>query len=236
MPPPKQPFMGFGSTFNGGSKKPTLKPAEKLVYDVIKGKGDMGMWLADIKTETKIPQPIVTKAIKNLTQYNLIKDVVHVRLKGRKMYMASEFEPAAEVSGGAWYSDGALDSEFVETLMKTIFNYIGRSNYATVDMIKEYVKNTGIFKMDFTTKQIIDILYSMILEKQIEKSRSNGDVEFGSIQIGKECYRLLNKQETLVGNGFTSVPCGVCPSLKDCSPNGKISPATCVYFDKWLSF
>ncbi|KAL0019133.1 hypothetical protein WJX79_006207 [Trebouxia sp. C0005] len=31
-------------------------------------------------------------------------------------------------------------------------------------------------------------------------------------------------------------PCGVCPVFNECTPDGPISPATCVYFQQWLEF
>lgn len=67
-------------------------------------------------------------------------------------------------------------------------------------------------------------------------------------------YSLAKKIS--VPDAFTATPCGVCPvrslatlvrcpALKtflfvqvfdDCTPTGVISPATCVYLDKWLEF
>lgn len=35
---------------------------------------------------------------------------------------------------------------------------------------------------------------------------------------------------------FTSIPCGVCPVIDQCSEGGQISPQTCVYYQKWLEF
>lgn len=35
---------------------------------------------------------------------------------------------------------------------------------------------------------------------------------------------------------LTRTPCGICPVINECTPDGAISPATCIYFDKWLSF
>ena len=43
-------------------------------------------------------------------------------------------------------------------------------------------------------------------------------------------------QQITVPDALTATPCGVCPVVDDCTPGGVISPATCVYLDKWLEF
>ncbi|KAL4425784.1 hypothetical protein ABPG75_009800 [Micractinium tetrahymenae] len=52
---------------------------------------------------------------------------------------------------------------------------------------------------------------------------------------GVEHYRLalMKIPET---TAFTSIPCGVCPVFNECVEGGKISPATCVYYQEWLDF
>ncbi len=35
---------------------------------------------------------------------------------------------------------------------------------------------------------------------------------------------------------FTDIPCGLCPVMDQCTDDGVISPATCVYYNKWLEF
>jgi len=35
-------------------------------------------------------------------------------------------------------------------------------------------------------------------------------------------------------NGFTSMPCGMCPVISLCSEHGEISPSSCQYYNKWL--
>jgi DNA-directed RNA polymerase III subunit RPC6 len=40
------------------------------------------------------------------------------------MYMLSHLEPAVELTGGPWYTDNELDSEFIKNLYDTILHYI----------------------------------------------------------------------------------------------------------------
>ena len=92
---------------------------ENVLLNLIKGKGDMGIWKADMKRETNLSEPVVTKALKALQGRNLIKEVVNIQNKGRKHYMAAEFEPSKELTGGAWYTEGNLDKDFINILKKS---------------------------------------------------------------------------------------------------------------------
>ena len=37
------------------------------------------------------------------------------------------------------------------------------------------------------------------------------------------------------GNGLTEMPCGRCPLIDLCAPGALVSPASCVYFEEWLT-
>jgi DNA-directed RNA polymerase III subunit RPC6 len=86
------------------SSIPTNTPTRALterdkVLEAIRSRGNRGIWLADIKRESSIPQNIILKQIKALTQANLIKEVKDIRHKARKVFMAAEFEPSEEITG-----------------------------------------------------------------------------------------------------------------------------------------
>lgn len=86
------------------SSKPTNTPVRALterdkVLEAIRSRGNRGIWLADIKRETNIPQNIILKQIKMLADTKLIKEVKDIRNKARKMFMAAEFEPSDEITG-----------------------------------------------------------------------------------------------------------------------------------------
>jgi hypothetical protein len=50
----------------------------------------------------------------------------------------------------------------------------------------------------------------------------------------KACKPLHSDSRSAIDN-FADIPCGVCPVMKQCSPTGVISPATCQYYSQWLS-
>ncbi|KAK3219409.1 hypothetical protein Dsin_013379 [Dipteronia sinensis] len=217
----------------------SLTDHERILYNLIRSKQDMGIWSRDMKQETNLPDTIVNKSLKSLQTKNLIKEVVNIHSKGRKHFMAAEFEPSKELSGGAWYADGKLDMDFIKIVRKQCVKHIVRLKVATFEGISDALKRSGIFKEDLTKQQIEEILRAMVLDKEIMELKSNGSGVFNNIPVGKVCYKCVKEggsvSEPRIG-AFASIPCGVCPQISLCTPDGIISPKTCVYYTKWLEF
>ncbi|KAK9208202.1 hypothetical protein WN944_000556 [Citrus x changshan-huyou] len=219
----------------------SLTDHERLIYDVIRSKQDMGIWTRDMKRELKVnlPDNIVTKSIKSLQNKSLIKEVVNIHNKGKKHLMAVEFEPSKEISGGAWYSEGSLDTEFIKVVKSQCLKQIIKVKVATLEGISDSIKRSGAFKVDLTKQQTEEIVRALVLDNQIMEVKSNGSGEFTNIPVGKVCYKNVSKGggggEPKTGS-LASVPCGVCPQINICTPDGVISPKTCVYYTKWEAF
>ncbi|ONI36224.1 hypothetical protein PRUPE_1G576300 [Prunus persica] len=224
---------------DSNSPSESLTEHEKIVYNVIRSKQDMGIWTRDMKKEANLPDNLVGKSIKSLQAKNLIKEVVNVQSKGRKHYMASEFEPSKELTGGDWYSNGTLDKYYITCVKDGFAKIIYQLKVATLEGISDEVKKSGIFKTSFTRPQIEEILRVLVLDKRVTEVKSTGMGEFASFPVGKVCYKSISKggtkREPKVG-AMASIPCGVCPRISQCTPDGIISPRTCVYFTKWLDF
>ncbi|KAJ6861945.1 DNA-directed RNA polymerase III subunit RPC6-like isoform X2 [Populus alba x Populus x berolinensis] len=217
----------------------SLTEHERLLYDVIRSKQDIGIWTRDMKKEAKLPDNVVNKSLKALQVKKLIKEVVNIQNKGRKHFMATEFEPSKEISGGAWYLEGSLDTEFIESLKQLCKRQIERRGVATLEEVTDSINSYPAFNVDVTKQQIEEILRTLILDNVIMEVKSNGMGEFASIPFGEVCYKYISK----VGLGgepkagaLASIPCGVCPRISQCTPDGIISPKTCVYYQKWLDF
>ncbi|KAH9894365.1 RNA polymerase Rpc34 subunit-domain-containing protein [Cubamyces lactineus] len=68
------------------------------------------------KVKTQLHQTIVDKCLKSLTQKQLVKTVTDVWHSTRKIYMHFSIEPSVEMTGGPWYTDKELDTEFFKLL------------------------------------------------------------------------------------------------------------------------
>ncbi|PON73158.1 RNA polymerase Rpc [Parasponia andersonii] len=215
----------------------SLSEQERVVYNVIKSKQDLGIWSKDLKRETKLLDNMFGKCIKTLQSKKLIKEVA-TKNKGRKHLMAAEFEPSKEITGGNWYLDGNLDTEFINLLKDQCVKLIYKMKVATLEGISDTIRRSGIFKVEFTSQQIEEIVRALVLDNEIVEVKSNGMEEFDCIPIGKVCYKCASKggkAEPRIG-AMASIPCGVCPRISVCAPDGVISPKTCIYYEKWLDF
>ncbi|KAF5753742.1 putative RNA polymerase Rpc34, winged helix-like DNA-binding domain superfamily [Helianthus annuus] len=225
-------------------KKPEPKQAgglpelDRKVLEVIKSKKEMAIWTRDLKTETNLTDAAINKCIKNLLNSSHIKEVVHVQQKGRKHYIAAEFEPSKEITGGSWYVNGDLDTTFIDELKNLCLKIIRKLKVATADGVYDFFKANRLTNTECTSQQVSEILRSMVLDNMIIDVKSTGLGEYHSIPVGQVCYRCppgdLNKGPKT--GALVSIPCGICPRIRECTPDGLISPTTCVYYTKWLDF
>lgn len=153
--------------------------------------------------------------------------------------MATEFEPSKEITGGTWYVEGNLDTEFIQILKEQCTKQIYKLKVATLEGITDSIKRSGVLNVELTKQQIDEIVKALVLDNEIIELKSNGMGEFASIPVGKICYKCISKGsgggEPKIG-AMASIPCGVCPRIHQCTPDGIISPQTCVYYNKWLDF
>lgn len=109
----------------------SMSADEKLVYDNIANAGNSGIWTKTLKMRTNIHQTNLTKCIKALEGKNLIKAVKSVKFPTRKIYILSELQPSVEHSGGPWYTDNELDTEFIGVLLQSIHKCLQDRSYPT---------------------------------------------------------------------------------------------------------
>ncbi|MED6143779.1 hypothetical protein PIB30_009281 [Stylosanthes scabra] len=214
-----------------GSSKDMID-AERIVFNLIHSKQNMGIWVADIKRETTLPESMIKKSIKNLQTRGEIKEVVNIKNKSRKHYMAASFEPADEVTGGNWYSEGKLDKEYIYELRQACLRYISRSSVASRNGISEFIIKGGCFP-GATTAEVDQILENLVLDDEIIEEKSTGYGDYENFPVGRVCYRCKSKGEV---GAMASIPCGVCPRINLCSPDDFISPKNCELYQKWLNF
>jgi DNA-directed RNA polymerase III subunit RPC6 len=208
-----------------------LPTQERLAYKLIFEAGNKGMWMLDIRKKLLMGPNIATKVVRSLVGRRLLKEVSDVRHRSRKIFMATDFQPSAEITGGTWYHDGRLDTDAVTTARRCCQAQVERLGAATAQMIHH-----GILKDDpragYTIDKIRDIIKTMVLDKVLEEVKSTGTGEFTAVRAGTMCYRLVTGAPQ--GGMMEGIPCGVCPRIDECSPEGVISPSTCVYYYKWL--
>eukprot|EP00250_Pteridium_aquilinum_P028806 c3786_g1_i1 orf=667-1548(-) len=212
-----------------------LTPDDMLVFQVIQQSANMGIWTKDMKRSTNLQQPQVAKAIKNLEARNLIKAVKSIASKGKKVYMLAELKPSKELTGGAWYTDQVFDSEFINVMKQQCVQFVLKQGLASVENIADAVRKSGITKEELRVKDFKQLMDMLVLDGEVEETVSTGAGPFAAFPPDTVLYRSSQSRLSET-SAFTSIPCGVCPVLHECTDDGLISPKTCVYYQKWLKF
>lgn len=96
----------------------------RLVYNTIRSAGNSGIWTKDLKKKTNLHTIVLNRTLKSLEQKQEIKAVKHVKYPTRKIYMLFNLSPSSEVTGGAWYTDQELDTDFIDSLKAACLKYI----------------------------------------------------------------------------------------------------------------
>ena len=152
--------------------------------------------------------------------------------------MLSEIEPSAEITGGIWYSESEFNTKLIDVLCEKCVEYIERQGTASRKEITLYVRTLGLFPSDIKEEDMQSILSTLYFDDKIEIAKAAAP--------GTESLSTPGKQSTVSNSVFKvkkkyvpdmamlNVPCTYCPVMKECNPDGIISPSTCAYFKDWL--
>ncbi|KAI0560224.1 RNA polymerase Rpc34 subunit [Gracilaria domingensis] len=203
-----------------------LDAAERMVYDMIERSGQNGVTKRDMKFRTNIQNPSELKQIvERLIARGLVKEIKSVQGTNKKVYIASDVEPSTAHTGGPWYNDEQeFDTVFIDTIYAQVVNYMFSMEYVTVDSVTEYVADLNISNEPLSKSDIRQLMMTMLYDSAIEQCSGRND--------GGEYFRIVTNTPAV--NHLSSIPCGSCPVFHDCSPDGVISPKTCVYMKEWL--
>lgn len=102
----------------------TLTSDEGLVYSHIETAGDGGIWTKILRNKADLPQSTLTKCLKILESRSLVKPITSVKTPARKLYILAYLDPANEVTGGAWHSDGELDMGMISEVSRVVLMYV----------------------------------------------------------------------------------------------------------------
>lgn len=121
-----------------------LNDEERLIYNVIHSTGRSGVWTKTIKARTNLHQAVMNRCLKSLEAKNYVKSVRNVKYPQRKIYMLAGLQPSEEVTGGAWFTDGVLDADFIHSLGVWIERWVStRSWYDTEKAAGQKNKRRG---------------------------------------------------------------------------------------------
>lgn len=91
---------------------------------MIESAGASAIWSKTITMRTKMPQIVVTKALKTLEVAKLVKQMKNVKMPNRRMYLLAGLKPSEEATGGSWFSEGELDEGLVESVAQKVVEFV----------------------------------------------------------------------------------------------------------------
>ena len=226
------------------SKFKGLDPEDMLVYQKIQEVGNSGIMSQALRRATGLQQNSLTKILTRLENRQLIKSVHSVFQKNRKFYLLADLVPSRELTGGPWYTDRELDTEFVKALKDFIMDFLdqkeqederaeiddGSEGCASVEEMSDQIKMRGLVQgTELAIDDVDQLVQNLVSDAKLEKVSLGGE---GDLEGGKSYYRRAPMISDY--NMLTVMPCGQCPVFESCEDGGLISPATCQYMAQWL--
>ncbi|TDL14995.1 hypothetical protein BD410DRAFT_756850 [Rickenella mellea] len=166
-----------------------LAGEENLVLSHIQAAGNEGIWTKHLKAKTELHQTIIDRCLKSLVQKDLVKGITGVKVHPtRKLYMLAHLEPSVDITGGPWYTDKELDTEFIKLLSSACLRFIRdktfpKSNtdkrplysissapsYTTAQQIQAFLSKSKITETQLSVEHVEMLLNVLIIDGEIEK-------------------------------------------------------------------
>ncbi|KAF9263631.1 hypothetical protein L218DRAFT_959160 [Marasmius fiardii PR-910] len=166
-----------------------LTGEEEIVLGHIRASHNEGIWTKHLKAKTNLHQTVLDRCLKTLLQKKHIKKVQSVQHPTRKIFMLEGLEPSIALTGGPWYTDNELDTEFIETLIKACFKIVQeksspkrRSNneralypiskvsqYPTAEYVQKKLREARITPTELSVEHVEMLLNVLVLDGEIEK-------------------------------------------------------------------
>lgn len=148
--------------------------------------------------------------------------------------MLFELDPSSDLTGGNWYTDSKIDTEFIDQLASTIHKYIQAKSSphadsifpsfhqppTSVEEIHEWIKESNLTSAELSLQDIEALVNRLVFDGSVYKVED----------IYKSCFTRRG------GNALMDSPCGACSVFAFCKSGGPVNPASCVYLTKWLEF
>ena len=217
-----------------------LSTEDMLVYQIIQHAGNAGMWTKELKARSNLPAPQITKIFKTLEARKLIKAVKHVAQQNRKVYMLFELEPSREITGGAWYTEQEYDAEFINVLREQCVKFIYSQEKVTLEEVSDFVRRSKLSHVELRIDDVLQIVSTLVYDGKVDKIEDES-VDDGMADAPDEAFvpKTYYRKAALPipeSNAYSDIPCGVCPVINECRPDGLINPISCEYMTAWLDY
>lgn len=129
------------------NKVSNMTDDESMIYSYIEASAREGIWTKTLKAKTNLHQHVVIRCLKSLENQRYIKSIKSVKHPTRKIYMLYNLQPSIEVTGGPWFTDSELDTEFIDSLLTVIWRFIASKTFPTA--FQEPTSNVNIIQASY---------------------------------------------------------------------------------------
>jgi DNA-directed RNA polymerase III subunit RPC6 len=220
-----------------------------LVLSVVRAAGASGIDQNGIQARTKVPKADITKALNGYIQQQAIRETRCFTNKAKKLYIAAEFEPSNEVTGGTFYTETRdLDTQLIDLARQRITNYVKSVGSSNVLRLKNMLdSDSRIAQRRMALREVGIVARTLHLDGVLKRARAvAGDSD--AHDLGGRTYTLARERPDVSSLGARAnrmgtdhdawaalYPCTSCPQLNVCQKNGVITPLTCAYLRDWLT-
>ncbi|KAJ1725107.1 34-kDa subunit of RNA polymerase III (C) [Coemansia erecta] len=169
----------------------TLSIDERLVYKHIENSKNEGIWVRILKQKTNLAQNVINRSLKGLEQKAMIKSIKSVKHPTRKLYMLIDMVPSSEITGGPWYTDQEMDTDFIDTLGQQCYKFVyahsfprgstaiysaNHTGFPTASQIRRYIGENRITNVDLSVENIEELLSMLVYDGKIERIMPTIDI------------------------------------------------------------
>lgn len=102
-----------------------------MVYAMVDEAGADGIWNRTIKNKLNMADNVMKSSIKFLEQKGYIASMKNVEHPNKKMYIKANLRPSDRATGGPWFTEGELDTAFINELQEIVFDFIKQKSTYT---------------------------------------------------------------------------------------------------------
>lgn len=162
------------------SKISSMNDDESMIYSYIEASAREGIWTKTLKAKTNLHQHVVIRCLKSLENQRYIKSIKSVKHPTRKIYMLYNLQPSIEVTGGPWFTDSELDTEFIDSLLTVIWRFIASKTFPTT--LQQPTENINIIQAVYPTNHTGFVELDAIMDFIIQNKITNIDLGISDIR------------------------------------------------------
>lgn len=174
---------------------------EESIYSHIEASGREGIWTKTIKSKTNFHQHVINRSLKSLENQKYIKTVKSVKHPTRKIYILYNYQPSLNVTGGIWFTDSELDTDFINLLLVVIWKYLASKTFPSIfsNNLSAFNQLQSVYSTSYSNYPTLNMITDFVIKNKI----TNIDLKPHDIKVLCDIMIYSNKIELVTGQDNT---------------------------------